>query len=258
MRKAALFMLAFILYSFQLLAQQGSIAKLTLKTGATYTGTILVENDEIIMIQIKDGSKMQFQFVDVLKKELMPENTELSSETENSAPATSIVIKEDAIKGRVEIADIIGNGKNSFENKNFIQAFLIFGKTLASQPEFYIGAGGGVFTSTGKTLNISFIPVFINLEYTEKKSTKNRPSAFAGMKAGYSFSIQESINGGIFIQPDLGMKIKLNNRSTLRLSLTLGNQIFSGKLKELNNGNYYSYEGGTTLLTIGLRAGFEF
>ena len=67
MRKAALFMLAFILYSFQLLAQQGSIAKLTLKTGATYTGTILVENDEIIMIQIKDGSKMQFQFVDVLK-----------------------------------------------------------------------------------------------------------------------------------------------------------------------------------------------
>lgn len=247
-----------MLYSFQVFAQQGSLVRITLKSGITYTGTILVENDEIIMIQMKDGAKIQFQHTDVLKKELTPENSLQDIESDNSSPAYSNATKDELIKGRIEIANVIGGGKNTFKNKNFIQALLIFGKNSVSQSELYFGVGSGIFSSTIKSVNITFIPAFIHLEYNKKNETKNRLSAFAGLKAGYSFSLQKSVNGGIFIQPDLGMKVSLNNRSTFRLSATLGNQIFSGELKESNNSNYYSYNGTTNLLTIGLRAGFEF
>lgn len=241
-----------LILSVTVFAQQKELVKITLKSGAVHYGELIVQTDEMIMIQEKDGSRYQFQTTDIEKKETASD----SETTQESSAKTSTDLHENnsGVFALTEAGIYDFSAHNTFDHTTAGSLKLSLCKQLLSG-NIFAGAGMGIITSIEKDTQISLLPVFVKCNYL---LNKNRLSPFAGMEAGYSFSLNKYYEGGMFVSADLGLSIQYSARNFIKLSITTGVQQIRTNLTEATSSGAFSYYGNTNIISWGLKAGLQF
>lgn len=256
MIKKTIFLLFALIISVTVFSQHKESVKITLKSGAIHYGELIVQTDEMVMVQEKDGSKYQFQTSDILKTEIdVNGRTGINPETTSELPARDTETPNNSpIYALAETCVSSLSTQNAFNNTTAGAVRLSIGKQMLSG-NIFAGAGMGIITSLEKETQISLLPTFLRFNYL---LNKNRLSPFAGMEAGYSFSLNKYYGGGMFVSADLGVSLKYSSRNYAKLSITTGIQQIKTNLTETSSAGTFSYYGNTAIFNFGLKAGMQF
>lgn len=225
--------------------------KITLNSGEVYIGEILVQNNELIMLKTKDGTRYQFQKSEIKKveKELVP----IKSIEEPIDSNLSIT----TFSGVFELSGGVSSAKNCITTSPNAQLALIFGSKNVFQKNLFLGLGIGInntFVSSNSS-SIGFLPLFISLQST---LTKSRTAPFVGMDAGYAFALSQGFGGGTSVKISAGILHRINYKTFLIAGVYAGANAISGNLLETNDLGKFSYYGSTTMTSAGVKIGLQF
>ncbi len=245
--------IVFLFFGTAVFAQKTVLLdKITLKSGDTYTGEIIVQNSEVVMLKTANGNRYQFQLSEVRKIEKITqfEVTDADSTINHSTTGNNFA-------GFLEVAGGVSFVKRSFGSSPDTQVSLAFGnKSVMGRPVF-LGIGAGLkstFTGSNNP-TVSFVPVFVKMQ---AMFSKNISAPYVGFDAGYAFAVSDGFGGGPFAKISLGVARKISYKSNLSFGLYLGVNSVEAGMTELNNGNSYSYYGNTTMTNYGLKLGLTF
>jgi hypothetical protein len=225
--------------------------KITLNSGEVYVGEILVQNNELIMLKTKDGTRYQFQLAEINKVE--KELVQVSS----TAEPTEISRSTANFSGIFELSGGISSAKNCIDTSPEAQLALIFGNKNAFQKNLFLGLGMGIdkiFVFSNST-SIGFLPLFLRLQTT---LNKNRTTPFVGMDAGYAFALNQGFGGGTMVKITAGISHRINYKTFLIAGVYAGANAISGNLTETNDLGTFRYYGNTSINSLGVKIGLQF
>lgn len=243
----------FLFFASVVFAQDKTLLdKITLKTGETYTGEILVQNSEVVMLKSANGSRFQFQLSEVKKIEKISKEAALNADSAMyHSPGNN------SFAGFLEIAGGVSAAKRSFDSSPNTQVSLVFGSKSIVGRFIFMGIGAGLnstFTD-GNNSTINFVPVFIKMQ---AKLSENISAPYFAIDAGYAFAVTEGFGGGPFTRISAGIARKISYKSILSFGFFVGVNSFDASLTELKNGNSYSFYGNTIMTNYGLKIGLTF
>ncbi|MGC3978762.1 MAG: hypothetical protein QM751_11355 [Paludibacteraceae bacterium] len=211
-----------------------------LKNGEKYSGKITLRTEQVIMIQLKNGSYFQIQLSDIkeiTQEEIVPNS--LNKDNNNLAKGN--------FAGLVQLGGCVSNIKGAISNSPGIDASLAFGaKKLFNRPVF-LGLGAGVEYKNNRVVN--FAPVFMQLK---NNYTDNTFSPATSVKIGYALPLQKDYSGGVFLNVAGGVSYKTSSASTFFAGAYVQIQQTEGDITEtLPQGKFIS-KGNATLNSVGI------
>jgi len=243
----------FLFFASVIFAQGNDlIDKITLKTGETYTGEILVQNSEVVMLKSANGSRYQFQLSEVRKIEKIAKDAVLKNDSSTYSLGNS-----ESFAGFLELAGSVAAAGNCFTSSPNIQASLVFGSKTVLGKLIFLGVGAGLnSTSTdGNNSTVNFVPVFVKMQ---AKLFKKNTVPYFGLDAGYAFAVSDGFGGGPFTKISAGVSRKISYKSTFSFGVFAGVNSLEANLTEIRNGNSYSYYGNTVMTNYGIKLGLMF
>ena len=223
-----------------------------LRSGKTVKGEVLLNNDEVVILRQKDGSRYQFPKQDVVAIR--------AEERPQQATATARPASEKKVACHLSMAGgttYTPNGWGGFVNP------MVFISThhLQDRPIAIGGSIGyhGVFVGQN---TYSWIPLQATLRYpigvslSDAATRRDRP--MLGASIGYAIATNEECAGGICAAMEIGWWRSINPKSSLWLALTA--QCLQTRLQvtEHINGNDYQNVRGCTLISLGITIGIQF
>ena len=228
--------------------------RITLNSGAVYSGEIVVKTNEMVMIKTSGGKRYQFQLSEVKKIEKVSAN-DISSQPDKTENTLSE--KATVFCGDIEFSGGLLNTPNAFKSAPNTEISMIFGNKNVSKKDFYVGIGaayGLIFlTSTGNPIN--YLPVFLRLQ---SNLIKARTAPFVGIDAGYCFVLSSGLSGGPTLKLSLGICHQTGYKSDIYAGVFGGLTAVSTRISETNELGTFSYSGNTTMTNLGMKFGFHF
>lgn len=234
-----------------------SCNKITLASGESYIGTILVQNSEILMIKTSDGRRYQFPIKEVKLVEKITVNT---LPKDSLTTSHSSITENDYFRGQIGLGVGATHTNLTIPASPIFDASLCFGYKRMFNKDLFLGIGAGICSiqnSRDKATN--FTPLFLRLQ-TEDSSKKN--SILFGLDAGYSLSMNDSYQGAVLAKMTIGLSRRLSAKTSINAALygavynLKGNIAFSNPTTE--NGKLYYGEGTLSILSSGIRIGLQF
>lgn len=231
------------------------ITRIVLTTGEAYTGEVVFQNEQIIMIKTAEGTRYQFPF-----SEIRSVDTDINMAGYELLPDVDIMSKTDDNKFAmlIEVQGGASYSSKAYKWAPMVQPTLVLGARDILLDNSFLGIGGGyrviLPTESDDDETISFIPVFLRFQafFSEK-----RTCPYAEMDAGYSFALNDSMKGGLFINAAFGFRRQLNESVSMSVALFGGIQSFSADLIDSKNfqqiGQNYTYYGKTNSVNFGLK-----
>lgn len=228
-----------------------------LKTGEVYTGEIVLQNDDIILIRTLKGERFQFPASEIKSINKISEKTEeilkQRFNEDNFLPYHS----DHNFSGMIEISGGNSMAKNRFSSSSTGEATLSFGTRSITGKSLFAGIGAGYsFFSTSPNEMSSFVPVFIRLQSNNLSHWRTSP--FFSIDAGYAFPLKTTMSGGFLSKFTAGFVHRLNFKTSVQLGLFTRVQQFNDVLSENLNGSVFTYSGNSAIILFGAMAGFHF
>lgn len=204
MRKT-LFFIVFIAASF-LCAHAET---LILRTGARVEGTIVFQNEEVVIVRDASGARFQYPRADVaqiVEKEETESPETKPSETEeySDQPVKKVSVLVEIAGGAAVIpGERVGGA---------VSADMMVGSHQIAGKHLFIGGGlgyHGVFMGAEK---YNFLPVQVALRMPFM-DTRHAP--VFGFGIGYGIALSKDYLGGIYAGMDLGYRCQLNPKSAI-------------------------------------------
>lgn len=233
--------------------ENNSQARITLKTGDVYVGMIVLKTADMIMLTTKEGARYQFQLTEIAKTESDTEPVV----TEPKKQGEVIRQTKSSFGGLVECSVGVSNAKYSFGWAPNTQFSLLFGNKDLLDGSLFVGVGAGyngTFVASGAQ-TIGFLPLFVRLQ---SRLSKQRTAPYVGMDGGYAVALNKNYGGGVLIKISAGITHRISYKSSLIVGVYAGVQSFSGPLTETNELGTYSYNGKTTMNSVGAKVGLMF
>jgi len=246
--KTNLILLFMSLLSCGLFSQESStLSKITLKSGAVFVGEVILKNDELIMLKDNTGARFQFAMPEIEKIEAA---TTLPT---NSSKQVNIKTTNGNFCAHFELSLGNASARKAFSMALAPQVGLTFGNRKSFGKDLYIGIGTGYYWIADA--NLGLISAAFKIQtYT----SKNRTSPFVGFESGYAFSATKNQGGGPFAKISFGINHRLNFKSAIYAGVSAAVYSISGKLSESTENGIFTYDGVTTINTLGLKVGFQF
>ena len=180
-----------------------------LRTGARVQGTIVFQNEEVVIIRNAEGARFQYPKSDV---------TEIVSEEKITESRNLEITKEDPEIKTSKKASIlleIAAGGAAVPNQMMgaaVSADLLVGSHHIGDRHIFVGGGlgyHGLFVGNDK---YNFLPIqaVIRMPFME---TKHAP--VFGMGVGYGIALSKNYIGGLYAGVDLGYRYQLNPKTAL-------------------------------------------
>ena len=180
-----------------------------LRTGARMKGSIVFQNDEVVIVRDSEGARFQFPRTDieqVIADEAAGSNegvSELANEQEEIKTAKRV-------SALLEIAG--GSAYTSGEKAGFAGSVdLLIGTHHIRDRHLFIGGGlgyHGLFMD--KTYNFLPVQVALRMPFTEKKH-----APVFGVALGYGVAMSKKYVGGLYTGIDLGYRCQLNPKTAI-------------------------------------------
>ncbi len=217
--------------------------KVTLYTGESFIGNILIENEEFVMLQTKEKARFQFQKNDIQSIQNVEENE----------------ISENKFSMMPDIRGGVSYSKEAFGWAPELQISMLLGGTDLFIPNSFLGIGIGYHAVFPSDYNhgevISFLPLFLSLRST---ITKRVLAPYIEMNGGYSFALSDHFEGGFIFNVSVGISRKITARSSFQVGIYGGLHTFSANLTEERYFGNFEYYGKTTSKQVGIKASINF
>jgi hypothetical protein len=232
--------------------------RITLKTGEVYSGEIILQNDEIILIRTTSGERFQFP---VFQVKSITKITDKTGEIQENDHSTDKILPYQSDHNFCSIIDISGatsSIKNSFNNSTSGDITLSFGTRNIAGKSLFFGGGAGFSIINNSSTNemLNFVPVF--MRFQSNNLMRWRTSPYLSLDAGYAFPLRNTMSGGLFAKLTGGIVHRLSFNTSVQFGIFARIQNFYGNLSEIRNGSIYTYWGNSSINSFGALAGFQF
>jgi len=245
--KRALFLIGFC--AFLLCAHAETII---LRTGARVKGTVVFQNEEVVIIRDTEGGRFQYPRADV-------ESVLTDDESQAEAEAVQTVADEEIkTPKKVSILLELAGGMTYMPGSpvgGAASVDLLVGSHHVGSRHLFIGGGlgyHGIFMANGK-YNFLPIQVALRMPLTEEKHAP----AF-GVALGYGVALSKDYTGGIYAGLDFGYRYRINPRSAIGLLFFVQFQQATAGMTETIEGHEFINKSGCNFLTPGAKFAFYF
>ncbi len=221
-----------------------------LRSGQIIKGEILLNNEEVIVLRLKNGTKYQYPQAEVADVKTEDSDSDVKQETHTETTKRNVTTQLLATAGAAYIPNHGWGGA--------METHLRIGtRSILNQPIFLGGSVGyrGVFKPNN---NYSWIPLQLAFQapITLLRSIEHQP--LLGASVGYAFATNKNYKGGLCAGMDVGMLFRLNQRTAISLSLTAQWQQTYIQISEIINHTEYANFVGCSIVELGLKFGVQF
>ena len=219
-----------------------------LRTGARVKGTIVFQNEEVVIVRDAKGARFQYPRAEV--EQILTDEVEEQEE----------VVEEAAPKMPNKKAQIIlelAGGPSLMPNTDLggaVSVDLLVGSHHIGDRHLFIGGGlgyRGIFM--GNKFNFLPIQLALRMPFIE---AKHAPTF--GASIGYGIALSKNYLGGIYAGIDFGYRCQINPRSAITLSAFVQFQQAKAEQTEVVDGNVFVNKTGVNILTPGLKFALYF
>ncbi len=213
--------------------------RVVLRSTEEITGTIVFQNEEVIVIKDADGKRYQYPMSEIVRIEEV--ETIVEEKPQIEPKKVGIVI---GLNGGIACEEPIGG---------IVGGNMMLGANNLLNKQIFFGGSIGYNALILNKVNYSLLPIQI---YTaipipispEKELTRHAP--FVGVGIGYGVALAQSYQGGLNAAFDFGWRVKINQQSAFMLSARVDFQ----QLTTFWSDNTYSevFENKTTHTLCGL------
>lgn len=179
-----------------------------LRTGARVKGTIVIMNDDVVIVRNAEGARFQYPRADVL---------EVIKEEEPEEQQAEAAIEEVEIKTRKKVTVVLELSGGAAINPNETAGGaagvdLIVGNHHIGNRHILIGGGlgyHGLFIG-GQSYNFIPIQVALRVPFLEAKH-----APFFGASLGYGIALSKDYLGGIYAGIDFGYRYQISPKTAL-------------------------------------------
>lgn len=197
--------IAFLLCLCVLCARAETIV---LRTGARVKGTVVLMNDDVVIVRNAEGARFQYPRADV--QEVIKDEVPAEQEAEAK-------VEEVEIKTRKKVTVVLELSGGAAVNPNeagggAVGADLIVGNHHIGNRHILIGGGlgyHGLFIG-GKVYNFLPIQVALRVPFMEAKH-----APFFGASLGYGVALSKDYLGGIYAGIDFGYRYQISPKTAL-------------------------------------------
>ena len=220
---------------------------LLLRTGARVKGTIIFQNEEVVIIRNDEGARFQYPRADVaeiLANEVVPETRDTvvaEIPEEISTPKKASILIELA-GGAAVIPNEAAGGAASVD--------LLVGSHHIGARHLFIGGGlgyHGIFMGAEK---YNFLPIqaAVRIPFTEHKH-----APVGGLSLGYGVALSKNYLGGLYAGIDLGYRCQLNPSTAVALVAYARFRQVNMPVTTVIDGVEFTNTAGRNLVTAGLK-----
>lgn len=229
-----------------------------LRSGDTVEGTIVFQNEEVVVIKTRGGTRYQYPMSDV--KEILKgaqhtdnqPNTEIENSTETQRKKVSLAIELSGGGAYMPDAGLSGGG---------VSGNLLIGTHNLLNRSIFLGGGVGYTgaflpAENAQKQSYSFLPVMLAVR-APMMQQKHAP--MIGGEIGYGIALSKAYKGGLHAGFNIGYCYRISEQQRLYVagSIRLQQAFADTKSTIVEDGETYEYQGfaGTCLLTYGVRIG---
>lgn len=268
-----------------LLAQE---QRIFLHTGNSITGTVIAQNEQVIMLKTSDGQTLQYPAKEIkavvdntirnvktstgekFKAYIVKENSEIAvfitpegqmlqypiaalKSSENHAPADDNTKAPNNPLG-LQLAIKAGSSINdpSFN----MEGNLVIGYRNILQQRFFLGLGTGFIIKNNEQQN-TLLPLFMRIEYHPLHQSKWSP--FIGLDGGYMFQITPKRQGGAMTELSVGARMNFGKKpNALQLSVYCKAYQGNTTITEYIDNQPFTRDASATTVDLGARIAILF
>jgi hypothetical protein len=248
MRKFLLFIFLLFL-SINVFSQDNVLSRVMLVSGKSYTGQIVLQNAETVMLQTIDGTRYQFPVAEIASIKPVSQENNSADTDEKLAPSS--------VCGMLEIT---GGGAMAADKFSFalpINVSMAFGAKQIAETPFFAGLGVGyslVYNAENKEV-MGFVPFFLRLKYNKTDKTV---TPYFLLDGGYAAGLSKEYSGGLYAKTSAGVQVNFSEQSAFYVGVFLGVQNFRGSLTDVRENQHYDYQGTSSVISFGLNCGLQF
>ncbi len=243
-----------VLAVFSCAVMNGSVV--TLRSGKTVQGEVLVQNDEVVIVKTAEGARFQYpssEVVSVTESKAGDEETAEKPDEEDKKQGgkkTTILV---ALSGGGTVIPMQSSGGH-------IGGELMIGSRYIGKKAIFVGGGVSVHGMFAGGKSYTFLPLQLAVKVPFMEG-KHAP--YAGAALGYGFALNSGNKGGIYSGAEVGYRLAFNPRSTFLVSLAARFQqaTISGVdtiKNEDGTASEFINHAGRSFVTIGVNVGITF
>lgn len=217
-----------------------------LRTGARVKGSVVFQNEEVVIVRSEEGKRFQYPRSDVeqiLSDDQTLEDVQEAAEEEEEVNTTkkASILLEVAGGAAVKPAEAVGGA---------VSVDLLVGSHMIAGKHIFIGGGlgyHGVFLGAEK---YNFLPIEakLSLPFIEAKH-----APLFGLAIGYGIALSKDYVGGIYTDLDFGYRYQINPESALAVLVFASFQQARLKINETIEGSTYTNRTGRNFVTPGIK-----
>ena len=182
-----------------------------LRTGARVTGTIILQNEEVVIVRNAEGARFQYPRAEV--EQIIEDADDRMQHSEVSNQDSEAVIQTPK-KASVllELAGGVAGGKGSGASLSVSAAYsvdLLVGSHHIGNRHIFVGGGLGFH---GEASGYNFLPIQAALRMP---LTENRHAPVFGVSLGYGVALSKEYLGGLYTGVDFGYRCQLNPKTAI-------------------------------------------
>ena len=222
-----------------------------LRTGARVKGSVVFQNEEVVIVRSEEGKRFQYPRTDVeeiLSDDQTLEDVQEAAEEEEEVNTTkkASILLEVAGGAAVKPAEAAGGA---------VSVDLLVGSHMIAGKHIFIGGGlgyHGVFLGAEK-YNFLPIQVAVRMPLIEQKHAP----AF-GVALGYGIALSKTYLGGIYADVDFGYRCQLNPNTAIALLAFAQFQQAKVLTQTIIDGVPFTQNAGRNLVSTGIKLSLFF
>lgn len=222
-----------------------------LHTGARVKGTVVFQNEEVVIVRNEEGKRFQYMRADVeqilTEEQTIEEAQEVEAEEEEvKVTKKASILLEVAGGAAVKPTEAAGGG---------VAVDLLVGSHMLGGKHIFVGGGVGYhgFFMGAEKYNFLPIQVAVRMPLMEQKHAP----AF-GVAVGYGIALSKTYLGGIYADVDFGYRCQLNPNTALGLFAFAQFQQAVVPSTTIVDGNPYTQNIGRSLVMSGVKLSLYF
>ena len=212
----------------------------TLRSGQTVRGEIVLQNDEVVIIRTNNGMRHQYPTSEVVS---IRSNEVIVDQPTAVAPAIRPVNIALQVHGGVLYVPELGVG-GQFGTDLMIGSHAIQGKRM------FLGGSVGYRAKVIGSTTYSFIPL---LAHIQCPLTEQKHAPLLGMSIGYGFAANKNDQGGICIGANFGGSYLINQQASLQYGIYAEWQQAQTDVVQYIDNIPYTNHMGCNFLAIGVK-----
>ena len=220
-----------------------------LRSGQQVKGEVLINNDDVVILRKKDGTRYQYPKTEVLYIQAEQALT-ASVETTPQTHQQRVAIRVTAAGGAAYIPHVGWGG--------MADAHMMLGAHNLLDKQIFLGGSFGYRAVFKDDLAYSWLPLQLVLQYPIAQDATVHSRPLLGASFGYAFATKKRWGAGLCAGVDVGWWWRINATTSWSIACTAQwQQTHIDIVETIGSTNYLNHV-GCSILGVGLKLGIQF